>query len=194
MAILSYIQDYDEMYPAGDLSKGTTLRNSRFVWFRQIDPYLKDRNIYACPNASGELYQYVRTPLDYQVNRHIIRVGAALNVSAVDTPSTYLLVGEAGRGVDNYQLGAGDYETIRSNWATQENYRSGFTRHNGGMVITLADGHATWLRFPDTTAQNVADLGQLGDALEGTPMWGDTTRSFKAYLRRVSDGTAASGF
>ena len=46
-------------------------------------------------------------------------------------------------------------------------------RRKGGSVATMADGHAIWLRFPDRgLPQPVADLGQLGDCKEGTPLWG----------------------
>lgn len=51
LAIIQYIQDYDETYPTCNHTYSTSAVIGRSSWMRHLDPYLKNKDVYRCPNA-----------------------------------------------------------------------------------------------------------------------------------------------
>ena len=62
LGVLQYTQDYDEKYPSREYSGATpAAANQANSWRRQIYPYLKSAQIFACPSNT---YATSRTPVD----------------------------------------------------------------------------------------------------------------------------------
>lgn len=62
LGIMQYVQDYDERYPAYVRQYGITYQNNGvnmpyLVWQLQVQPYLKSRQIFACPSNTNGLIQ-----------------------------------------------------------------------------------------------------------------------------------------
>src|SRR4029079_16198323 len=109
--------------------------------------YSKNTVIYRCPSAFGPKYASLPYVVDYVVNYHLIHADvkggwpAPLALAAVDAPADYVAMSETARGMNNFAWGAGDYDWVRGHWKQYPLYRDGVTRHKGGMVLTMADGH-----------------------------------------------------
>lgn len=204
-ATMMYVQDYDETYPSGMYAANQSLRQPE-VWFNQLQPYIKNTNVYQCPSGgAANKYFWLPYPVDYVVNWHMIRSTVtpartptgtpALAMAAVDAPADYILISETNRGMNNYNWHANDFNWVRTfGWRRFFLYRDALTRHNSGMVAVFADGHSSWLRMPERTISpnDAPDLGVLGDCKTGTPRWGSTNTRYKAYLR--SNSSSFLGF
>lgn len=201
---MMYVQDYDETYPAGIWAVNTELRTRNDIWFKQLQPYIKNTAVYACPSGEGPTYSQLPYPVDYNANRHIIRnvpnsLGGALSMAGVDAPAEYVMLTETTRRQNNYQWDSGDFDWVRQRWNTNPGgYTRALTRHSNGSVILCADGHSIWLKMPETNAVP-PNYNQLGDAKEASvagrqPLWGSLNARYRVYMRRVTDGTRNPGF
>src|SRR5438876_2199440 len=55
LGLMMYVQDYDETYPIGLHAHNDFLRQEA-VWFKMVQPYLKNTAVFRCPSASGPKY------------------------------------------------------------------------------------------------------------------------------------------
>jgi prepilin-type N-terminal cleavage/methylation domain-containing protein len=208
--LMMYVQDYDEVYPAGCWAENSGLGLDE-LWFKQIQPYVKNTGILRCPSGSGRNPPNLTYALDYVVNRHIVvdtlnnakapTGRSPLSMAAVDAPADYILVSETNRLANNFQWNVGDWDWIRNRWRagvdpTGTLYATAMIRHNTGQMAVFADGHASWLKMPPTTSLP-PDYGSVGEAKETTgpnPLWGSLTNRYKGYVRRTTTGTASASF
>jgi len=169
LAVMMYVQDYDETYPA-DYNGATSLPfNDRF-WEGIIYPYYKDYALLTCPSTpitvqiptygvyganSGMLKNaYAPSTSQPQVN------AGSIKLSAVVSPSTTYMLMDAPyytisptdavtpSSYHNYLPGMGQ---IGGNCSATNGY-SGYDsdcqsgRHFGGVNVTFADGHVKWVK------------------------------------------------
>ncbi len=50
-ASMMYLQDYDETYPVANLSYGANFDGAHGGWMQQIQPYIKNVQVFRCPDA-----------------------------------------------------------------------------------------------------------------------------------------------
>ena len=138
LAILSYAQDYDECLPPdGTLPLAGGYPSPPF-WDQMLLPYLKNTQILVCPSA-GLSAGYTRT-YRYNAGRNgTVPYGTGVALATIQTPSsTIWLVDTFGGWLNNLNSwgvrGEGDIAAI----------------HNGGVNLGLIDGHAKWLKCPDS--------------------------------------------
>ncbi len=159
LGALQYSQDYDER-----VLPGQTVASSKyyFSWAQAIDPYLKSREVFRCPSASGNA-------MSYSYNNSF-GVGARSS-AAVELPS------QTPTFVDGYGSSTGA-NILRSNYfipsATSTLGRSldmppgsvvstfdydlaaiaATDRHFDGLSMAFADGHVKWLKSVGTNLIN----------------------------------------
>jgi len=176
-AMLMYIQDYDERFPNAYISApGLTgpvgnYSGTLFVW-DILFPYVKNVQIFMCPSSeSTSGYSG-----NYGVNTNLCPFGTSGNVgkkySSVQSPAEVFMALDAGPYGVNYgyitaPTGGFWYVpgTARgrdpasltpyplTGWYAKD-FVSG--RHNGGINVCMADGHAKWFSSA---------------SLEGHPEW-----------------------
>jgi len=153
------------------------------------------KKVYECPAALGKPHAYLNGPLDYSANAHLVRPSPAMRASGIQNSGLYVLIHEASREVANFQWDAGDFLNAATVRETESPMWRGITKHTGRMVAAFGDGHVDSIHVALVSSTNaVASLGRLGDAILGTPLWQPQLSTATGFLRRFSDGTAASGF
>jgi len=142
LAILQYVQDYDERFPMY-----TDEYYSTCWWFYAVLPYTKNQQIGVCPSIGGTLSYGVNYP-------HISAVGSAGSLGQVRAPAECMVLGEtegqnaSGRDGNELYLAYCPfcYSLGSISWA----YYNGLAwpgRHNGGNNIAFVDGHAKWPKW-----------------------------------------------
>ncbi len=146
LAMLQYIQDYDERTLSGNCdgySYGTN-------WHIAIQPYVKNAQIYQCPSApTGTLIAPGvanpcgggRPALGAYVTPHNLTYGHNLSqlfrkIAEIQGPSEVLMLGESAYAYIN--AGPNPPYTYSS-----DSY--GRYYHNDGMNLSYYDGHVKWL-------------------------------------------------
>ncbi len=177
LAILMYVQDYDELFPIGhydgwagtwyvmttppDARPGSTALRSTY-WSNAIYPYIKNWQIYTCPSAANELdlggVTGDRILCSYTYNTLLTRYPMA----GVVSPSVCILIWE---GLGDMSL-VSTASTMPLWWGGSIVYkpydtlgmmgRAGrATVHNGGSNKAYVDGHVKWTREPGGWQQSV---------------------------------------
>lgn len=162
LAAFLYAEDYEERLPlaaTGDF-------NGFLNWHDLLDPYVKDKRIWACPSANAPLVDvYGKTVCHYGWNAYYLNTAAGggqldparlfdLNnapgvaLAAADKPAHTVLMTD-NRGIEGklpqnhlstYTLPP-SYPVGVDYWGRPE------PRHSNGAVVTLLDGHAKWFRL-----------------------------------------------
>lgn len=156
LAILQYVQDYDETFPITGWpnTESVTWPNGTVTftnpWFLKVYPYTKNIQVFNCPSASYKWAGEVSTGLQTGMNGTMC--GVACTLGSVVYPAQTLLVADTA-GTAAYVF-LNTYRTDR--WITN--------RHNEGANLGFTDGHAKWLKvrvdssgygLPYTTADGV---------------------------------------
>lgn len=109
IAMMMYVQDYDEMYPMAVASNmgsnppggAQNLGGNNWSWQQLLHPYHKSIQIFYCPSGiripvTGENRDYI-TYGNYGANRLIIpSFGTALKLATIDAPATTYAMMDAG--------------------------------------------------------------------------------------------------
>jgi len=127
LALLSYVQDYDERFPGRAVDPGVY----NLPWYNVIAPYMKNAQILLCPSRPNQ------TPTGYGYNTYSI-VGYSLGVGACMADIQY--PAQVGMIFDSMYWTA--YRPSDYAWATWTTYYP--DQHNGGINIVFVDGHAKW--------------------------------------------------
>ena len=169
--VMQYAQDYDERYPGGlvgsDTSQGPVTRSTWFTTAKAtsdiIFPYVKNTQVFTCPSSPNTAATY---SCNYGFNAAICPNLTAAGSSAVSLgrvvrPAEVFCVLDAGPYMVDYQgevvtpegsfwyvpgtcggrnpAGVG---AVALSGNEQKDFVSG--RHNEGINVGLADGHAKW--------------------------------------------------
>ena len=186
LAVMQYVQDYDEYYPRS-LSANTAAPPTgqspwfanNWTWAEITYPYHKSINAFYCPSGWD-----LNPPSSYNygANRRIMPVTATETIvhsaAIVAVAKTYLLM-DAGTyqlqvghamtvppgptsGVNQYVPGLGDAkgETCGATASfPQKDCQSG--RHFGGVNVAFADGHVKWLKTSVVRAEAIKPAPEL---------------------------------
>jgi prepilin-type N-terminal cleavage/methylation domain-containing protein/prepilin-type processing-associated H-X9-DG protein len=184
-ATMLYVQDYDETYPPSMYDTGTTgtqgrvFRNRRYA-FELIASYVKADQLMVCPSANNpDAITFAQTPalasvlpLTYGLNmdRHVntdspniagspdLWVRAAMwgnSDALITTPAETILLS------DSTAIFVSSNRAIQPQWSgNAQGFAWGMStaadRHNGGVNITWADGHAKWQKVDSTNCILIA--------------------------------------
>jgi prepilin-type N-terminal cleavage/methylation domain-containing protein/prepilin-type processing-associated H-X9-DG protein len=194
LAATMYRNDYDGMYmPLGTLDP--TLPNGYRYWPQLQEPYLKNKDIFSCPSRDDIKYDhtnpanknapvYVTYGQNYWTETAIYYKDTTDSV--ITRPAETVLYMEDGGSKAHPSLGWYlSYPSYYGGVAARTSSAYGFDykdanggealaratdRHNGGLNITWADGHAKWMRREEIEA----DLGgpTVGLSTSSKYWWG----------------------
>ena len=158
IAMMQYVQDYDETYPPvyNDIGAGPT----RYIWADVCIPYIKNIQIFKCPSSSKSIYTspITNAVMTFTVPmRHIFPEGAGSGMRAmsqITAPAdrymimdgtaywTHVCPGDAGGS--NF-----DQTQVPSIWASVTGSTTDWgagvcVYHNQGANVGYLDGHAKW--------------------------------------------------
>ncbi|NLO07304.1 MAG: DUF1559 domain-containing protein [candidate division WS1 bacterium] len=178
LAILAYVQDYDERFPPYrwtqeppssvwyDRDNGAV--SNRHFWAQSIEPYLKNLQIMFCPSAQWDIGTMSggKRYLNYAYNGKLHCTKLALWKDV----ASKIAIGDVGY-TDTSKTPKGYLE----NWFIWTSNDSGNTwsqyfwwakLHNGGGNYAFVDGHAKWLSETDRALGPVigtSDAKLIGD-------------------------------
>ncbi len=170
VAIMQYVQDYDETYPMIYNIIGTT----RYIWADLCSPYIKNIQVFRCPSASsvtGWTSTLGIASTFCMPMRHIIPEGnsATRAMSALTKPANLYLVMDGTMywthvcpgcaGSANFNITA-----TPAIWASDggNDWGAGVSIfHNQGANVGYADGHAKW-QSATTLASDADPWGHNG--------------------------------
>ena len=152
LAVMMYTQDYDERLPlqyhnSGSLPASTLLApGGRSVWYVYIEPYLKNREILACPSQTQEYFYVQDDSASMQVTDPVLGYGWNYNFCYVQPVKLAQISEPASVVVICEQSGALPY----GRWFNQadagsKNFVWDYDRHNGGANYAFCDGHSKWV-------------------------------------------------
>ncbi len=149
VAELSYEQDYDERMAA--VYTNPAQSGTPRTWMEMIGPYIKSQQMYDCPSSTNKFrISGTHWQGSYGTNRSTCVSTDALGTNymyAYRSIATLVAPAETIIGGDS----AGYSSYIRYNSGGGATVDGGDARHNGGMNITLFDGHSKWFNLQSLT-------------------------------------------
>jgi prepilin-type N-terminal cleavage/methylation domain-containing protein/prepilin-type processing-associated H-X9-DG protein len=152
---MMYIQDYDEKH-SFTWGWDPTWVN----WHQQIDPYVKNRQLWRCPDdtysrgANVDPVSYSMTLAWGDWSGQYSTAGAS--EASITSPASTIFLSERWNGYHQWQQG-----WATDNWCDNgeflrgqnNNGIAGVKGHSGGSNYGFADGHVKWMRFEQTLAR-----------------------------------------
>jgi prepilin-type N-terminal cleavage/methylation domain-containing protein/prepilin-type processing-associated H-X9-DG protein len=171
-AITLYAQDYDETLPEywdDNLAPKVTNPNPLGYWHNQIQPYVKNYNVFICPSATSKAEKTIDTGLGTPAQRINNRwngsgsygwnywylgawPGQIFTLAQVTMPAECIAVGEMLHTVNPGVIYPAPLCVGTPSWAVLSekdrlNYWKQFAfRHNGGSNLVFVDGHSKWYK------------------------------------------------
>ena len=143
LAIMQYVQDYDEMMPT--CWTGQTTYEHPY-WYEKAEPYLKNTQVFLCPSARN--YTTIAYGYNYMYLGSTSGTGA-VSIADIERPSEMLIFcdsyddGSAG----NFHVYAPSAWTIHGGTYDENGTGNVDPRHNEGANVGWADGHAKWFKL-----------------------------------------------
>ncbi len=144
LAIMQYVQDYDEMMPTcWTVIAGESYHHP--YWYEKAEPYLKNTQVFLCPSARN----YTTIAYGYNYMYLGSTHSSAISIAEIKSPSEMLIF------TDSYDSGsAGSFHIYApSVWIIHggafgdNNTGNVDPRHNEGANVGWADGHAKWFKL-----------------------------------------------
>ena len=142
LGLKQYVQDYDEMYPMRNNATGN--------WQQQIYPYVKTRQLYACPSntesrntVAGGGPGLPSIPRSYGINHRV----------SPDDPNQIVAEAIVERPAQKIHVAEMRYDWTDYGapwWVNNEFSDSGFAGHLGSMNFLFLDGHVKSYRPTQT--------------------------------------------
>ncbi len=138
VALMQYAQDYDETLVTGSWPYSGS---SAVGWLDLLDPYMKNKQVKACPSQKTIMTDSQGYGWNYQEFGYMSATDAgwATALAQVTAPAETIVLG------DSEDVGT---RTPDNTWYYVYLYRRHATqlpkRHNGGGNMAFLDGHAKW--------------------------------------------------
>jgi prepilin-type N-terminal cleavage/methylation domain-containing protein/prepilin-type processing-associated H-X9-DG protein len=136
MAMLQYVQDYDERFPFAYMERNSTAYATVY-WYTNLQPYIKNTNLQQCPadkySAIGYGWNYNHMPY------RTIYANAITGMWDVKYPATSMWTCDS----NNYYVVYCPHYGL--NFSDGQNRVA--DRHNGGANCGYLDGHVKWNRL-----------------------------------------------
>jgi len=183
LAMLMYVQDYDERYAMGGWRPNTVngTNDGTWDWQNTTAPYIKNKGLYLCPSSTDldedpsciTCGAWNRNVVSYLYNNQLGRNRQPVKLSAVNFPSeTWMLldghsdwggnngIDWMGRKGTNWMIEDstfGNDASLVCGWLSWQGFTWGLPRHNGGANICYSDGHVKYklVAPPGTSNDNV---------------------------------------
>ncbi len=168
LAMMMYVQDYDETYPCALVAEADSATPSGITFISSIRPYTKSDAIWTCPSQPGKgiiTSGWGDVSIHYALNGAVTGKfsgntsawgGNWWNTPAVETqitsPAEIIAVYDLWQGNGGAQPGVDydDYRSMNCSMFAEYGYALNGHRpsevHNQGLNIVFADGHAKWYR------------------------------------------------
>ncbi len=170
LGLMQYAQDYDERLPISSYRNVDSAGDTIAYWHQMIEPYLKNKQIFRCPNAHRNvgampaapyLSNYGLPGLGNIASRNVINHYNGLHLSQVNEPSrTWMIVETCYRNptdtlykdngygfhfarFDDIPLGRGPEQGVAANHYFNHEV------HLGGSNVAFVDGHVKWIKSGD---------------------------------------------
>jgi prepilin-type N-terminal cleavage/methylation domain-containing protein/prepilin-type processing-associated H-X9-DG protein len=173
LGLLQYTQDYDESLPrawygGGPFNSGINQGGNAYWWMDAITPYTKSTQLYTCPSASGDAYQYRPGTLNrwgsYAMNSvywdtPIERQGpgnGGMNLSNLQAPATTIWVVDGNSGFQVAWRNVGENPPVNTAVAPRRlGLNGGNDVNEGGIIerhldttnILYTDGHVKTIKL-----------------------------------------------
>jgi prepilin-type N-terminal cleavage/methylation domain-containing protein/prepilin-type processing-associated H-X9-DG protein len=170
LAVMQYVQDYDETYPVNNQTYGADTSVVIASWVRHIQPYVKNYDVFRCPDTPQPddvqtIYGIGGTTADaVKVSRRSLGANGAvvyaanggaspqaISEASVGKPAELPLIADSSSLIFNdprYILFAGWNGPTPTGWAdaglNTTNPDPRYSRHNAGSNVLFGDGHAKW--------------------------------------------------
>lgn len=167
LGFMQYAQDNDEHLPL------STDSGRDLSWTATLQPYIKSRQIYRCPDDASTNWTTPIAPAtvtrlsSYYLNDWLAGTLQYTALASIKTPASVIYVSEAtvNKTGDHFHPflwtadpdkaggpSAGQFDTV-----TNQTKELALTQHNGGMNNVYADGHAKWGQWSQLWFQRPAD-------------------------------------
>jgi prepilin-type N-terminal cleavage/methylation domain-containing protein/prepilin-type processing-associated H-X9-DG protein len=176
LAALQYSQDYDERVLPGQTVAGSTVY---FSWARDIDPYLKSREVLRCPSGISNLTSFAYNNAFGVGARSSASVELAAQVPTfIDSHGTHSSgnVLRSGYFIATPTLIIGRTVNVVSGNATSTMFPDlaampATARHLEGLNMAFADGHVKWFKSVGTnvTATTLDYANYHNETIFGVP-------------------------
>jgi prepilin-type N-terminal cleavage/methylation domain-containing protein/prepilin-type processing-associated H-X9-DG protein len=182
LAAIQYMQDYDEKFPVAAINVGAG--NARYpdgstgtyyLWFHQLQPYIKNVQLMNCPSYPGTMYTGFYHPPGGLGGNQFFFTGTGLKMALCENPAELGIVMDAGwnrtaePNIGNAPPRADGYYLLDWDPAAAatggDNSNAPNPRHNMGTNVVFADGHQklrqTTELITDTTANPTGAVGRF---------------------------------
>ncbi len=148
VAVLQYVQDYDEQLPIGTSywyapgGGGAATRTDPFGWYDLIQPYIKNIQVMSCPSDSDKTQAppWGATQLSYCANMCFEQFGFQ-KMATLKQPGTYVFAFDS----DTYYTYWYNTTDTSLDATSYRPWLSAAMRHNEGCNNTFLDGHVKWM-------------------------------------------------
>ena len=155
LAIMMYVQDYDEMYPrTNQWNYPAAYWPSGWVynWVAVIGPYVKNTQIFVCPSTRGlgQIGSGNNMAVQGYLMSYYFGFWQSVGMAQIQEPADTVMIGDGRYNANsmNYALDAGGNPVSggQYDWAYDIFGWHGGSPHNEGLNIGYADGHAKWVK------------------------------------------------
>jgi prepilin-type processing-associated H-X9-DG protein len=143
MAMLEYVQDYDDVYPMGMSSYAKTPYTFRF----EISPYIRNKKLFVCPSNLDPSKDFQGYSMDYAVNgwNKLFTSDLGMSSASIQRPARKIMLCEHRTNKDAYCYACSWWGLNDPAFANQ-----GFAGHLSRMNCTFMDGHVVSLKPSQT--------------------------------------------
>ena len=142
LGFAQYTQDYEGIYPraAGDIPwSDAPTPTTPLSWMQQLDPYMKSKQIFACPSDSTSKYSYFMSAIS--AYKGAGNVGASVSDVRIQFPSAFVISGDSVSGSGTFTATDADKDDYSKDLTSTTDPAHKPHRHLEGQNILFADGH-----------------------------------------------------
>ena len=141
LAELMYAQDYDERLSGSYTNLDYTVSPAYGYWYQNIEPYVKNTQIFECPSYLGSRGSYGYNGYGTTASnglgwRHKYSSQWAPKLSKIKQPASMIMLSEP----TNHSYDVRGYGAAGSTYCVDDD------RHNEGVNVGHVDGHAKWYK------------------------------------------------